>query len=95
MARYCSDCTYLNPDKIKDNKAGYCYCSKINKFVWANNERCEYFSEAYARNNFKREDIYTEAKQTQNKYDGSLGFNIFIAVTLILLAIILKLLNII
>lgn len=94
MAKYCSDCTYLNPNKIKDDK-GYCYCSKINKYVWANNERCDYFEQAYARKSFDCETIYNEAKDSQNKYDGSLGYNIFIAISLILLAIILKILDII
>lgn len=57
MANYCSDCTYLNPNKLKDNKEGCCYCSKINKYVLGNQERCSEFEEAYARSNSYKEEI--------------------------------------
>lgn len=67
MGKYCSDCTYLNPDKCKDNNKGYCKCEKIGKFVLANQVACDKFCNAYARKSYEKELLYTEAKELENK----------------------------
>ncbi len=69
MAKYCSDCTYFNPN---DKKApGYCKCSKIGKNVFGNQSRCEKFSEAYARGWYEKEKLYDDAIETQKKGSDS------------------------
>lgn len=95
MARYCSDCTYLNPKKQKDNIPGYCYCSKIKKHVLAHCEGCEKFEEAYARRWYDREKLYEEGKEAENKASSSESSGIFLAVILIILLFILKIFKVI
>lgn len=67
MGKYCSDCTYLNPDKYKNNNKGYCKCEKANKFILANQVACDKFCNAYARKNYEKELLYLEAKESENK----------------------------
>lgn len=95
MSKYCSDCTYLNPNKLKNDIPGYCYCSKIDKYVFAHCEGCEKFEEAYARRWYDREKIYDDGKDAENKVSSSEGSGIFLAVVLIILLFIFKIFNII
>ncbi len=69
MARYCSDCTYLNP---KDKKCdGQYKCSKVKKHVLANMPACDKFGLAYARKSYEREKLYDYAKELENKPSGA------------------------
>ena len=86
--KFCSDCTYL---KVDTSKGGKCFCAKIKKEVWANNDGCKNFENAYSRSSYDKEKIYEEAKSSQNKSSGNLGLNIFIAIVLVVLLIVLKL----
>ena len=87
MAKYCSDCTHFS---VKDKKApGYCKCKKVGKHVWANNEKCEKFEEAYTRKWYDREKLYDEAKETQNKSSDS-NIPLVLVIVLIIIAIIVN-----
>ena len=66
MARYCSDCTYLNPNKCKNDNKGCYKCEKIGKFMMANTPACDKFCNAYARKNYEKEVLYDEAKYLEN-----------------------------
>ena len=66
MARYCSDCTYLNPNKCKNDNKGCYKCEKIGKFMMANTPACDKFCNAYARKNYEKEVLYDEAKDLEN-----------------------------
>lgn len=63
MARYCSDCTYLNTDKAK--KKGNYMCEKTSKFVLTNTPSCPNFCNCYSRNSFEKESLYEEAKNIE------------------------------
>lgn len=64
MARYCSDCTYLDPDKPKSKGGKGCYkCSKKGKFMLANMQACDQFCNAYARKNYDKNKLYEEGKE--------------------------------
>jgi len=82
MARYCSDCTYLEKD---EKKGGYACTSKgpaskaITKKIetkarYGNMEACDDFETAYARRLYDREKIYEEGKEAQNVYKKDENF---------------------
>ena len=96
MARYCSDCTYLQEDK---EKGGHKCTSKgkeakaITKKIdtssrYGNMDACGDFAEAYARRAYDKEKIYDEGKEAQNAYkeDRSLPFQIILVIILAIVA---------
>lgn len=88
MARYCSDCTYLDPQKKKDGIPGYCKCSKVKGFVLANKEACEKFENAYSRRSYDKEKLYDDAKESSNRSSGSnipVGFAIIFFIIAIII----------
>lgn len=92
MAKYCADCTYF---MVKDKKGeGICKCKKNGKYMPANVERCQNFSEAYSRKWYDREKLYDDAKATLNKpnpSNTSTGTYLFFALILFIIAIIANL----
>ncbi len=93
MAKYCSDCTYLNPKDTKGGNKGFCKCSKKKTHVLANMPRCEHFQEAYSRRWYDKEELYDAAKDFSPPYDGNISGVISAAVLLGVLLIVLKLLG--
>ena len=85
MARYCSDCTYLEKD---EKKGGYKCTAKgpaakaITKKIdtparYGNMDACEDFEMAYARKAYDREKIYDEGKEAQNAYKEDKNFGCY------------------
>lgn len=65
MWNYCSDCRNFN---TSDKKApGYCKCSKIKKYVFADQDACQNFDKSYVRKWNEKEKLHDEAKETRNK----------------------------
>ncbi|MEG1647368.1 MAG: hypothetical protein RR325_01215 [Bacilli bacterium] len=90
MSKYCSDCTYLNPNKSKKEGMKGCYkCSKTSKFVLANQPSCDKFCLAYARKNYEREKLYDEGKELSNKSssNASPGALLILLIVLIIIKI--------
>lgn len=92
MARYCSDCTYLNPDKAKDGAKGCYKCSKKGKFMLANTPACDKFDKAYARSNYKKEELYDQGKELSNRYTSktSPGTLLVLLIILVIIAILVN-----
>lgn len=87
MARYCSDCTHLNPNE----KKGKVYkCELIGKHLPGNRPTCEKFANAYARRAYDKEKMYDEGKEAENESEpDKLGTGrIFIIIILVILIII-------
>ena len=95
MARYCSDCMYLEKDKEK----GWVCKSKgsgakaINKKIetnarYGNMDACEDFAEAYTRRTYDRQVIYDEGKEAKDKFkeDKSLPFQFLFIIILAIIA---------
>ncbi len=60
MAKYCSDCEFL---QLKDKKKDGIYkCAFCKKYVNTTNNQCENFSETYSRNWYEKQKIYDEGK---------------------------------
>lgn len=92
MAKYCSDCTYLDPKKPQKKKGkeikGSYKCTKTGKFKTGNIPACDKFCTAYARKNYDRDKLYEEGKDlTENAPTNSNpGALLVLLIVLIILA---------
>lgn len=94
MARYCSDCTYFNPKDKKGGVEGYCKCSKVKKYLLANQPACDKFGKAYSRRAYDCEKLYDSAKKASNAFSGK-ETPVIVPVLLLITLIILKIFKVI
>ena len=92
MAKYCSDCEYLNTSKKKAD--GLYECKKNKKFVLANTEACPKFEDTYSRTWYEKQDLYDKGKKIQSDFgDASLTPYVIGLVLIILFCIIATILG--
>lgn len=68
---YCSECTYLVPDKCKGNSNGYFYCERQGSYVLATTEHCYNFCRAYSRSSDISHELEYRSNREKNGYDNS------------------------
>lgn len=66
---YCSECTYLVPDKCKGDSNGLFYCEKRYDYVLGTSEHCSDFCRAYSRKDWEIKEIYNRSDREKNGYD--------------------------
>lgn len=82
MAKYCSDCDYLNTKKNKGD--GIYECKKNKKFVLANMPACDKFANCYNRKYFDKQRLYDLGKEASEKSSDVTGYLIGYIVLLVL-----------
>ena len=66
---YCSECTYLDPDKCKGDSKGLFNCEKRYDYVLATIEHCGSFCRAYSRRDWQIQNLYNRSDRERNGYD--------------------------
>ena len=67
MPRYCSECTFLNPEKAYYD--GTFWCDKMLECHYADDLECYRFCEAYSRPASKAKSLYEFSRSKQQKSD--------------------------
>lgn len=63
MPRYCSECTYLNPEKVYND--GTFWCDKMGECHYANDLECYRFCQAYSRTYKRSKNMYEYSQSKQ------------------------------